>query len=227
MAKISSEKIFLQNVGEWTKIVSYSKGLFRIALPDIICRDLVLPENEQELTASTEEAVNKLCINMLLDWEHASTQTKKVIVFKATFQGGLLRDEKMKDGYIPHYGWSGYGGDYSFHHFCEKQIESFNPASLGLLIQWAVYSKQTFKTNSKYRFDSGRPFENVSWRGVLTADLTEIDWTDERQNFFLDLDETFARMIAKVFSALGEMTSDKLLLLIASGMRAIMLPAAK
>lgn len=230
MANISKEKIFLKTVGEWMKVITYSKGKFRINLPDIIISDLVLPENDHQLSANSEIEVNRLFTLKLREWESAQTDNQRVIIFKAKFQGGLLREEKIKqinDGkYKPHYKWPGYGGGDDFHYFCEQEIDwAHDSSSLGLLINWGVYSKKTFKEKSKYTCISGRPFDRVEWDGKLTDGLTEIEWTEERETFFLELDESFAKMIAKIYASLGNLSPDKLIFLVENKTK--MLPSSK
>ncbi len=208
MALISTEKIYLKSVGEWQKKVTYSKGLFRIVLPDCICEDLSLPDSDKEICASTEEEVSRKFDDKVKEWETSSTEETKVIVFQASFQGGLrLNYEK----YEPMYLRGGYGGVEGIHHvFCEKGINHFDESGLGMLIKWSVYSKKTFKGKSKYKYISGRYFDRIEYNGELSSGLTEILYSEEREKYFLTLDESFAKMIAKVYKAFGNLTSEKL-----------------
>lgn len=227
MAIISTEKVYLKTGTEFKKKITYSKGYFRMQLPEELCKDLCYTEAKDiEIIGNSEDAVNSLWKQKLFDWDKAVTTTSRVIIFQAKFQGGLLKEDtaERRNGtkkYKPFYSGGGYGGEDNIHHYFNKyDIDHLNIASLGLLLQWAVYDKIQFKDKIKYKFISGRHYDyHGIIRGELRANMTEIDYTEERENFFLELDESFARMIAKIYKALGDITPEKLMLLTDSGLK--------
>ena len=91
--------------------------------------------------------------------------------------------------------------------------------ALGLTFKWGVYSKKQFKDKKDYTFISGRPFGSFMWRNEMQAGIVEIEHTEDREKFFLELDLSFATMIAKVYKALGDLTSEKLTALTESGLK--------
>lgn len=221
MATISSEKIYLKGVGEWQKKITYSKGLFRVKIPDIICADMNLQGLDCELNGNSEEQVNISLKQKIKEWEEVIKITTKVIIFKAEFQGALAKEtflHKWENGYTPSYWQHGISDDEKLWHFNKKDI-SFNNNSLGLTIQWAIYEKIEVKSKSNYKCLSGRYFDNHYLINNRNEKMVEIDWTAEREKFFLELDESFARMISKVYDFLGNLTTEKLQLLTDSGFK--------
>lgn len=221
MATISTEKVYLKTGTEFKKKITYSKGLFRLQLPEELCVDLCYTDQkDKEITGKSEVEVDGLWKAKLIEWGNAVTVTTKVIIFEAKFQGGLLKEDVAErwngnKKYKPFYKNIGYAGNDGEHHYFNKyDVSTFDIASLGMLIQWAVYDKIQFKDKIDYKFVSGRKFDSHNvFRGKLSGGMTEIEHTEDREQFFLDLDESFARMIAKVYKALGDLTPEKLELL--------------
>lgn len=222
MAIISKEKFFLKNVGEVMKIIRYVKGQFTITLPDRVCEDLVLKDRDKEIRADSKSSVNTMFSAKVKEWENAITKEEKVILFSGKFQGALLKEEKWKDWnngvYRPYYKPNTNNSEsQSIWHFIKEDISPFDESGLGLLLSWAVYRKKTINGKSDYKFISGRSL-NIS-RDYNINKYTEIEYSSEREKFFLELDESFARMIHKVYMALGELTPEKLMLLSDSGIK--------
>lgn len=216
MATISKEKWFLKNVGEWMKVVTYSGGVFKIKLPDVVVEDLCLPDTHRIVEGASESEVNSKFKELIKEWENNQTKKEKVILFKVLFNGGLLREEVSKirnetSEYVPEYGRMHIYGDKSTHYFLKSDLDGINGSGLGLLIKWSVYEKSTFKNNSTYKFISGRPLDHFDISHRLDTQIVEIPYSKVREKFFLELDESFARMIAKVYAAIGDLTADKLI----------------
>lgn len=221
MAVISKEKIYLKIGQYFNKVVKYSNGIFSIELPEQVCEDLLLQDaKDKKVYASTEGQAKRLFDEKLLEWETAATATKQVILFNAKFQGALAKKEVKylwDNGYTPSYERPGQSKDPRIWEFMSQQI-GFN-TSLGLTFQWGVYEKREFKDKRSYTFVSGRQFEHHDISHGNPRGLTEIDHTTEREQFFLQLDQSFAEMIAKIYKALGDLTPEKLQLLADSGLK--------
>lgn len=223
MANISTEKIKLKTGAEFQKMVKYSKGIFSIELPSELCNDLFYKnEKDKSVFGKTEIEVNSLFKTKLVEWDEAVTKVKKVIIFDAKFQGALAKESfkhKWENGYTPSYKQNGILDSDTLWEFHSTDINS-SGSHLGLLIRWAVYEKKQFKDKKDYKFVSGRHMDiSMVWRNELDSGLVEIDHTVVREQFFLELDESFARMIAKVHKALGDLTPEKLILLAESKMK--------
>lgn len=220
MASISKEKIYLRGI-EWMKHITYSKGEFRLKLPDIMCKDLNLTSQKDiEITGSSEYEVNKLFKEKMNEWEKAIEIITKVIIFRPRFQGALARKSfksRWEKGYEPSYQQNGISTDADLWEFNERDLDPFG-TSLGMTIQWAIYEKKDVKGKISYKALKGRPFDYHRLNGNLGNDYTEIEWTQPREDFFMQLDESFATMIAKIHSALGDLTPEKLILLTEKGL---------
>lgn len=222
MATISTETVFLKGGGEWKKKITYSKGMFRIKLPEVMCQDMNIVGHATELSANSEFEVDSLFKGKMKEWEAAIEIRTKVILFRAKFQGALLKEEKWQywsDGKYKPYSATNTNNSKAqgCWYFFEHDIDFNNCPDLGLMLVWGVYEKVDIKGRVKFNFVSGRDLLFGSWRSV--DDATEIEWTEEREQFFLEIDETFARMIAKVYKALGDLTPEKLLALTDSGLK--------
>ena len=219
MATISTEKVFLRNTGEVKKVITYSGGMFRIKLPQVMSEGLNIVEKyEMELRAHSESEVNDMFFRKVKEWENAVTYEQKIILFESKFQGALLKEEYWEawdDGKYAPYSACGTSNSKSqgCWHFFESDI-AHDYSGLGLMINWGVFNKKTINNKSGYKYLHGRGMNDYHYH---IKDYTEIPWTEEREQFFLNLDEQFARMIAKVHKALGELTPEKLLLLTDSG----------
>lgn len=218
MAIISKEKLYIKNHGQVTKVVKYTKGVFNIELPEIVCSELNLIGKDKIIVAKSEDDVNKMFDLKIKEWESAKTIIQKVILFKAKFQGALAtesyRNSAYDGKYHPHGGSGNYTGSYEFM-ACDLSITS---DSLGLSIDWGVFNKKTVNGKSDYVFVSGRKIDVYH---SFIRQYTEIPHSDAREKFFMELDESFAKMIAKVHKGLGDLTPDKLLSLTDKGLSLI------
>lgn len=214
MAVVSQSSIRLKNGQDFKIIVKYSKQRFTIELPDVLCSDMKYTDKEHcYVQSDTEVKVIALFHSKLNEWNKCITNKTKVIVFEAKFNGAKAHAEYRKTAdngkYKPHYYREGYVNDSYMFEFCGRDIEAFNSSSLGMLIRWAVYAKETVGDKHGYTCISGRPFDSsrlkFSGKGIV-----EIEWTEQREQFFLRLDEAFATMISNVHSALGDLTPEKL-----------------
>jgi len=218
MAVISQEKIYLKTGATFNRVVKYSKSQFSIELPEALCNDLLYVNKEHKIIyGNTESEVKDLFKEELKKWETAVTDTIKVIIFEAEFQGALASKDfhhYWESGYKP--AWKQVSGKWDF----SANDISHDKPNLGLTLQWGVYDKKQFKDKVDYKFISGRPFSSFYvGRGKLSSDLVEIGHTPEREQFFLQLDQSFAEMIAKIHKALGDLTPEKLQLLADSGLK--------
>lgn len=222
MANISVEKIRLKSGAEWTKKITYSKGMFRIKLPEEMCVDMKLSSNEFEISANSEGAVDSMFSQKMRDWQAAIEVITKVIIFNAKFQGALLKKENWENwcnGVYRPYSATNTSNSESqgCWEFFRKDINWNECPDLGLTLVWGVYEKKEVKGKIGLKFLSGRN-QLAGMRGEdLLKKGTEIPYSAEREKFFLDLDESFARMISKVYKALGDLTPEKLLELADSG----------
>lgn len=218
MANISKEKIYLKGGQMWYKIITYSKGMFHIKLPDEMCKDLnLIADKDKEISADSEGSVNRMFDIKMKEWQAAIEINTKVIFFKAEFQGALARESfkyKWENGYQPSSKNTGTSDSEELWYFNRADIHTFSN-SIGLTLEWACYNKKEVKGKFSYTFFSGRKIDSMklprSKEDERYKDYIEIEWTQERENFFLELDEAFARMIAKVYQGLGNLTSDKLI----------------
>lgn len=212
MARIKQEKIFLKDGTTFLKIVLYSKKRFHIILPEQVCADLCLEDDNTIVSGDTESVAEKLFKDRLMEWETQSTNETKVILFEANFHGALAKKSfkhRWEKGYTPSYQQSGISTDQTLWEFNEREL-GFG-THIGMTLQWAVYTKKTFKENSTYTFVTGRPFDSPGQR-----EYVEIEYTPDREKLLLELDEAFANMIAKVYKFLGALTPEKLTLFMES-----------
>ncbi len=219
MAIISQEKFFLKNHGQFKKIVKYTKIGFSIDLPEIVCTELNLTGNDIKVVGNSEDDVNNKFTAKIREWEDAVTIEEKIILFKAKFQGALATDGFRNSAYDGEYHPFGGNGHNSGTYLFRAHDLSISDCSIGMSMEWAVYNKKTVNGKSDYHFVSGRELDYHSLRN--SSRYTEIPHTEEREQFFLQLDESFATMISKIHKALGDLTPEKLLLLSDSGMKLI------
>ncbi len=220
MANISTETIRLKSGKDFARVIKYSKGKFYCALPEELCNDLLYKEDkDKKVTGNTEDEVKGLFRDKLLEWQNAQTESIKVIIFESKFQGALARKSfahKWRNGYTPCYPQNGISSESELWEFHNDDLHQ--QSAIGMTIKWAVYTKETFKEKHKYTFVSGRPFSMYDLSNNWSA-FVEIDWTEARERFFLELDESFANMINKVYKALGDLTPEKLAFLAESKMK--------
>lgn len=229
MATISTESIRLKTGTPFKKVVTYSKSYFRIKLPDELCADMNYLRNEdKEVYGNSEDEVNSLFNAKVKEWDSAIEVVKRVILFRAEFQGALLPVEKFQSWYKVDYKPVFKAGTSNSMSqgcwlFCHEDMGS--DKSLGLSIVWAVYDKKDVKGKCSYHFVRGREVGGAfGLRNNSSIGYTEIEHTQQREDFFMGLDETFAKMIANVYKALGDLTPEKLTALSESGMN-ILAPA--
>ncbi len=224
MATISKIDYYLPNVGSIKKVVTYSGGYFRIKLPDIIIKDLCITnKKEQEVIGNSEQDVNDKFTSKVHEWTQLIAIEEKVILFKAKVQGAYLKEENWEnwnDGKYKPYYMPGTNNrpEQKIWHFCKEDINIFDDTSLGLTLIWAVYKKINVNGKIDYKFISGRAFDSRCFRRD-DKEFTEIPYTEERELFFSNLDEQFAKMIKKVNDALGDLTPEKLIAIADSGIR--------
>lgn len=219
MPVISKQTIRLKTGNDFIRVIKYAKGVFTIDLPKELCEDLVLKNSY--VSANTEIAACAIFVSKLKEWETAITTTDKVLFFDAKFQGALAKksfESRWEKGYTPSYKEGHIHDDSSLWEFNAQDISRFESDryELGLTFKWAVYNKIMIKDNNRYKFISGRPFDNPDEETYVC-----IPWTAEREQFFLSLDQSFAEMIAKVYQALGDLTPKKLMQLSDSGLKLI------
>ena len=80
--------------------------------------------------------------------------------------------------------------------------------------------KKTISEKVSFKILRGRK-SSLDYYSTTSGKYTEIQWTQEREDFFLQLDESFATMIAKVYKALGDLTPEKLIKLTESNIKLI------
>ena len=210
MATISTENIYLKTGDKFKKVVTYSSGMFRIKLPESLCKDLNY--THKEIVADSEQVVNYMFSDELKKWINVIEKNEKVILFRGKFNGALLNKEKWDDwcdGVYKPYSKNGTSHSMSqgIWGFCHSELGG-TENGLGLMLKWGVYNKSDINGKLRYEYVSGRDLE-IRWDRV--DEYTEIPYTEERGTFFLQLDESFANMIAKIYKALGELTPDKLI----------------
>lgn len=214
MAIISKNEVVLINGKKFLRIIKYSKGMFSIDLPEDMVNDMLLSEEDNSIEHLTEKGVIDIWDKKMRDWKENQTITTKIIAFSSNFKGSLYTEEHIQNVYKGKYKPAYAGGEY-WHTgtvFMEgSQYDSVK--SLGMDIVWGVYEKITIKDKVRYKFLSGRPMDLES----RTKGVIEIEWSPDRENWFLVLDEAFANMIAKVHEHLGRLTSESLEQLVDSG----------
>lgn len=222
MATIKTEKQRLHNGADFIMKIKYSKGYFEINLPPDMVKEMFLEGNNTKAIGNTEFEAERLYKQKLKEWVEFVKVEEKVIVFNAKFAGGLFTENyrEVANGgkYIPAYERHGYHNE-SIMQFCGTRLTGLSDTGLGLHIVWAVYKKETISNNVKYSFVSGRPIDSYGHRDYIRKDFTEIPYSPEKEQFFLSLDESFANMINSVFKALGDLTPEKLELLVVSGIK--------
>lgn len=223
MATVSSEKINIRGVGIFQKKVDYSSKtkLFTIKIPEVVGDDMALPKDKHQVQAESEGEANSKFQALIREWEQTAAATTDIIAFEAEFMGGNYNQEyldKNNDGkYMPGYKRNGYeNGAYMFR-FLGKDGR-MDDSSAGMTIKWAVYEKKELKQNKQYKFKRGRYFDFHDTRSFGTH-IVEIPWSQEREDFFMNLDQQFMAMIEKVYNALGELTPEKLINLTDSGQK--------
>ena len=223
MPSISKEKVWINGV-EWIKHITYSNSKFRLKLPDEISDDLGFEGQDRELKADSEFLINQLWNQTEKQWKESIKKNEKVIFFESKFTGALAveggeSDKHNKGIYNPDWIRSnihpGYYQSLDNYVFAKNEI-SFAGSSLGMLIKWGVYEKTQIGKSTSYKILKGRDMEIFSPLSIKNS-YTQINWTQEREDFFLELDKSFAKMIAKVFGALGNLTPEKMELLADSG----------
>lgn len=193
------------------KVVTYSGGYFKIKIPESMAKGLNLTDSETTLQGKSEFEVNALFNAKVLEWEKAETRLETVILFSSSFQGSLMKQQYWVGGnYEPSDALKWHNVVERFH-FKESEIH-FSKAQIGLLFGYGVYDKTTVLGKVKYEYKRGR---NIAFDNYALDGVTEISWSEEREAFFKDLDLSFARLIAKIHSALGDLTPEKLIATIA------------
>lgn len=219
MAIVSKVKNRLKNGEDVDRIVKYTKGVFSMDLPNVVVSDLHLDKKYVE--ATTEAEVNKLYDYKLKEWAEASTETSTVIFIKTKFKGAIFTDEfreKQNKGlYVPAFVRSGYVDDI----LKFKGSGSRNDDScIGMELVWGVYSKKTVLGRSRYEHLSGRWLTSSEIDGRYGG-VIELPWDQDKENFFLDIDEKLANLMFALQNALGDLTEDKLHNLMTSGVKLI------
>ncbi len=186
-----------------------------------MCIDLNLTNADTKISGSGEGVVANLFDQKMREWETAVRKESKIIAFRTCFQGALplkqYREMWDNGKYKPY--WKANTNSSSGQNcweFCASDISSHDNPSIGMTIEWAVLNKIDVKGKISYTFLSGRRI-STGWR--FPDDYTIIDHTDERETYFLQLDESFANMIAKVHKALGDLSPEKLSMIADSKMK--------
>ena len=149
MAKISEESLYLKNGESWKKVINYSKGKFRIKLPQTLCTEMNYTNLlDKEITGDSENEVNEKWKQEYNKWITAIEKIETVIWFKAEFQGALLKKENWgnwNDGKYKPYKKANSNNSLAqgCWEFCHDDI-SFNNSSLGLMLDWAVLEKKDY-----------------------------------------------------------------------------------
>jgi len=225
MAKIAEESLYLKNGESWKKIINYSKGKFRIKLPQSLCTEMNYTNFDKEVIGNSEDEVNRKWKDEYEKWINAIERVETVIWFKADFQGALLKKENWEnwnDGKYNPYAKANTNNSMAqgCWEFCHDDINFNNCSSLGLMLDWCVLEKKTICEKVSFKILRGRK-RALSYYNTDAGKYTEIEWTQEREDFFLQLDESFALMIAKVYKALGDLTPEKLIQLTESNIKLI------
>lgn len=212
MAIVGRVGIKLMNHKDFLRIIKYSNKKFTIDLPQELIDDMILDKKFVE--ASTEIDVISAFDFKLKEWKESQTNVARIIAFKSGFNGALFTDEyreKINKGeYVPAYKRSGYVDDilkFVKNDDFDGGLNSF----LSMKINWAIYDKNIVKDKSSYRFISGRPMGLDGGVWPNKQGVVEIPWTQEREDYFLGLDEAFANMIYKAYQVLGNITPEKLI----------------
>jgi hypothetical protein len=191
-------------------VLKYMTGdkVFRLNVPDHVAAVTGITE----VDAPTEDEAYKLWKRLMAEFAQHENEYTKVIMYR--LQGKLSDPEAFEDG--P-------GEDGLDYH--EKKKDA------GILIfeyhvMWRVTNQRRWRRDLQQKENRWHDYNGLTKNPDakvpefdLMRDFTELEWTQEREDFCEDFRQALDKMVHKVFQFMGN--TDKLLAAIESGLPAL------
>lgn len=209
MPIVSKKSIFIDaTLRDFMREIKYSSknGKFSADLPEKVIAHLML--TDKFVIATTEAECEQLFDAKIREYNEAKRETSKVILFRIKLNGfvppadnpGYHRAEHNKEVF----------------RLYETEIGGFQSLGLGMMLEWGVYEKEFYKEASKYSPISWNVNERLG-TGIndylpkkVGKDVKEIPYTEERQAWFIKLQQSFEEMLIKVKDKLRDLTPAEL-----------------
>lgn len=199
MATVSTETIYF-NGAQYRLVYNVdAKGIFYLNIPVEMSERLVI---ERKQTADTLEKLKQIWKRLFKEYEAASTVTRKIIVYRMEVNAEIHN-----------------GVD----DFLIKKDDISFAGGLALSFEAGVFNLHTTTTGNKVSESHEHVRSNIPSSASLThleywewknGKYGYMDWTEEREKFFIDLIHAFENLILKLDGFLNTSAQEKLLKII-------------